>query len=64
MDDPPRMLYNGAISYDLITAFYPWNKGQQPWGVLLIILERGVPPGLPNPDPVLDPNITFSTPVF
>ena len=29
------MLYNGAISHDLMTAFYPWNKGLQSWGVLL-----------------------------
>ena len=33
-------------------------------GVLLGILGRGVPPGSPNPDPIFDQNISFSTPVF
>ena len=36
-----------------------------PWGeVLLGILGRGVPPGSPNPDPISDQNMLFSTPVF
>ena len=26
--------------------------------------ERGVPPGSPNPDPISDQNMPFSTPVF
>ena len=33
-------------------------------GVLLGILGRGMPPGSPNPDPISDQNIPFSTPVF
>ena len=33
-------------------------------GVLLGIFVRGVPPGSPNPDPISDQNIPFSTPVF
>ena len=33
-------------------------------GVLLGILGRGVPPGSPNPDPISDQNMPFSTPVF
>ena len=31
-------------------------------GVLLGILGRGVPPSTPNPDPISDQNIPFSTP--
>ena len=33
-------------------------------GVLLGILGGGVLPGSPNPDPVSDKKMTFSTPVF
>ena len=33
-------------------------------GVLLGILGGGVPPGSSNPDPISDPNMPFSTPVF
>ena len=36
----------------------------RPGGVLLGILGRGVPPGSPNPDPISDQNIPFSTLVF
>ena len=32
--------------------------------VLLGIFGRGVPPGSPNPDPISDQNMSFSTPVF
>ena len=28
------------------------------------IFGRGVPPGSPNPDPISDQNIPFSTPVY
>ena len=37
---------------------------RNPRGVLLEILVRGVPPGSPNPDPISDQNMPFSTPVF
>ena len=33
-------------------------------GVLLGILGVGVPSGSPNPDPILDQKMSFSTPVF
>ena len=33
-------------------------------GVLLGILGGRVPPGSPNPDPISDQNMPFSTPVF
>ena len=33
-------------------------------GVLLGILGRGVPPGFPNPDPISDQKMSFSTPIF
>ena len=33
-------------------------------GVFLAILGGGVPPGSPNPDPILDQKISFSTPVL
>ena len=33
-------------------------------GVLLGILDGGVPPGSPNPDSISDQNMSFSTPVF
>ena len=44
---------------------YP-RKAEPPGGgggVLLGILGRGVPPSSPNPDPISDQNIQFSTPV-
>ena len=34
------------------------------WGVLLGTLGGGVPPGSPNPDPISDQKMSFSTPVF
>ena len=34
------------------------------WGVLLGILGGGVLPGSPNPDPISDQKMSFSTPVF
>ena len=48
------------------------NKGMVLWRTILIpggrvllgILGRGVPPGSPNPDPISDQNMPFSTPVF
>ena len=45
---------------------YPGGGGGgEGWGgVLLGILGRGVPPGSPNPDPILDQKMPFSTPVF
>ena len=33
-----------------------------PRGILLGILGGGVPPGSPNPDPISDQKISFSTP--
>ena len=33
-------------------------------GVLLGILGKGVPPGSPNPDPILNQKMSFSTPVY
>ena len=33
-------------------------------GVLLGIFGGGVPPASPNPDPISDPKMPFSTPVF
>ena len=32
--------------------------------MLLGILSKGVPPGSPNPDPISDQKMSFSTPVF
>ena len=41
------------------------NPGESSYTLLRsIILERGVPPGSPNPDLISDPNITFSTTHF
>ena len=41
------------------------NRGEYSYTLLRsIILERGVPPGSPNPDPISDPNISFSTTHF
>ena len=34
------------------------------WRALLGILGEGVPPGSPNPDPISDQRMSFSTPVF
>ena len=36
----------------------------KPGGVLLGILDGGVPPGSPNPDPVSDQKMSFFTPVL
>ena len=33
-------------------------------GVLRGVLGDGVPPGSPNPDPISDQKMSFSTPVF
>ena len=41
------------------------DKVKKSQGVLLGILGGGVPPGSsPNPDPISDQNVSFSTPVF
>ena len=40
------------------------GRGGGGWGVLLGIFGRVVPPGSPNPDPISDQNMPFSTPVF
>ena len=41
------------------------DKVKKSRGVLLGILGGGVPPGSsPNPDPISDQNVSFSTPVF
>ena len=41
-----------------------YSPGGGGGGVLLGILGGGVPPGSPNPDPISEQNIPFSTPVF
>ena len=40
------------------------TRGGGGGGVLLGFFGRGVPSGSPNPDPISDQNIPFSTPVF
>ena len=40
------------------------RSSQRCKAALLGIFGRGVPPGSPNPDPISDQNIPFSTPVF
>ena len=40
------------------------QKKAGPGGVLLAILGGGVLPGSPNPDPVSDFKMSFSSPVF
>ena len=40
------------------------TRGGGGGGLLLGILSKGVPPGSPNPDPISDQNMPFSTPVF
>ena len=49
-------------------GWYAGTRAQERWctapgggGVHLGILGRGVPPGSPNPDPISDQNIPFST---
>ena len=40
------------------------NPAPDPWrGALLRIIVGGVPPGSPNPDPISDLKMSFSTPV-
>ena len=50
-----------------------WNVLHMPYkdftnlasqGVLRVILGGGVPPSTPNPDPISDPKMSFSTPFF
>ena len=53
----------------LLTQLYisddkPGGGGGGGGAALLGIFGRGVPPGSPNPDPISDQNIPFSTPVF
>ena len=43
---------------------YPEGGGGVGWRALLGILGEGVPPGSPNPDPISDQRMSFSTPVF
>ena len=40
------------------------DEVKKSWGVLPGILGGAVPPGFPNPDPISDQNMSFSTPVF
>ena len=40
------------------------DKVKKSRGVLPGILGGGVPSGSPNPDPISDRNMSFSTPVF
>ena len=52
-----------------LTLFTPSTQANlhpapDPWrGVLLGILGGGVPPSSPNPDPISDQKMSFSTPV-
>ena len=47
--------------YEVLMSQVNWGGG----GVLLGILGGGVvPPGSPNPDPVSDQKMSFSTPVI
>ena len=46
--------------FSLALVFFP-GRGE---GVLLGIRGRGVPLGSPNPDPISDQKMLFSTPVF
>ena len=48
----------------MIEAKFSFSKKKQARGVLLGILGGGVPPGSPNPDPISDQNMPFSTPIF
>ena len=52
-----------ALGYPLGKSLWP-TTSRGGGGVHLGILGRGVPPGSPNPDPISDQNISFSTPVF
>ena len=50
-------------------SIYPSNIRDSAWclgggKVLLGILGAGVPPGSPNPDPISDQKMSFSTPIF
>ena len=40
------------------------REGKGGGGVLQRILGEGVPTGFPNPDPISDPKMSSSTPVF
>ena len=40
------------------------TQGRGGGALLLRIIGGGVPPGSPNPDPISDQNMAFSTPVF
>ena len=58
-----------SIIIRLLKVNREWLQGSKPGRggggrVLLGILGRGVPPGFPNPDPISDQNMPFSTPVL
>ena len=64
-----EILYGEQIAHksDIITLNSSMDQEPRvfrPREVLLGIFGRGVPPGSPNPDPISDQNIPFSTPIF
>ena len=49
----------------MMTRQIKYNRPTGGWGgVLLRILQGGVPAGSPNPDPISDQKLAFSTPIF
>ena len=46
------------------TEYWIGDTSPGGWGVLLKILDGGVLPVSPNPDPTSDQKMSFSTPVF
>ena len=60
-----RIMTRSLFDFHLSGFAFPTARG---WGgggeVLLEILGGGVPPGSPNPDPISDQKMSFSTPVF
>ena len=47
-----------------LNTFLEERGGIGGWGLLLGVVGGGVPHGSPNPDPILNQKMTFSTPVF
>ena len=62
---PKMVVLKPCIACEDITALLmAENHIKNPGGLLLGILGGGVPPDSPNPDPISDQKMSFSTPIF
>ena len=60
----PRALSKFPDSSPITFTIRKLEKDRASQGVLRVILGGGVPPSSPNPDPISDQKVSFSTPFF